>query len=94
MGSIADSPSFHFYWQTEHGIQRHTRHSLPYPGSQSGPSRGLSLMSSQGSVDSDHLGKLRVGVEDPLLAATGLGCIGKELGRGIRGDLLKGECQA
>ncbi|XP_073936484.1 KICSTOR complex protein SZT2 isoform X6 [Castor canadensis] len=27
-----------------------------YPGSQPGPSRGVSLMSSQGSVDSDHLG--------------------------------------
>ncbi|XP_049734989.1 KICSTOR complex protein SZT2 isoform X5 [Elephas maximus indicus] len=30
--------------------------SLPQGGSQPGPSRGLSLMSSQGSVDSDHLG--------------------------------------
>ncbi|KAB0391156.1 hypothetical protein E2I00_016908, partial [Balaenoptera physalus] len=30
--------------------------SLPQRGSQPGPSRGLSLMSSQGSVDSDHLG--------------------------------------
>nr|XP_008528150.1 PREDICTED: protein SZT2 isoform X3 [Equus przewalskii] len=30
--------------------------SLPPGGSQPGPSRGLSLMSSQGSVDSDHLG--------------------------------------
>ncbi|XP_069843557.1 KICSTOR complex protein SZT2 isoform X3 [Dipodomys merriami] len=30
--------------------------SLPQEGSQPGPSRGLSLMSSQGSVDSDHLG--------------------------------------
>uniref|UniRef100_A0A8C6DFR9 SZT2 subunit of KICSTOR complex n=1 Tax=Moschus moschiferus TaxID=68415 RepID=A0A8C6DFR9_MOSMO len=29
---------------------------LPQGGSQPGPSRGLSLMSSQGSVDSDHLG--------------------------------------
>ncbi|XP_037356879.1 KICSTOR complex protein SZT2 isoform X2 [Talpa occidentalis] len=30
--------------------------SLPQRGSQPGPSRGLSLMSSQGSMDSDHLG--------------------------------------
>ncbi|XP_060477195.1 KICSTOR complex protein SZT2 isoform X3 [Panthera onca] len=30
--------------------------SLPQGGRQPGPSRGLSLMSSQGSVDSDHLG--------------------------------------
>uniref|UniRef100_H0XD15 SZT2 subunit of KICSTOR complex n=1 Tax=Otolemur garnettii TaxID=30611 RepID=H0XD15_OTOGA len=30
--------------------------SLPQGGSQPGPSQGLSLMSSQGSVDSDHLG--------------------------------------
>ncbi|XP_066232164.1 KICSTOR complex protein SZT2 isoform X4 [Saccopteryx leptura] len=30
--------------------------SLPQGGNQPGPSRGLSLMSSQGSVDSDHLG--------------------------------------
>lgn len=27
-------------------------------------------MSSQGSVDSDHLGKLRAGVDDPKLMAT------------------------
>lgn len=29
-------------------------------------------MSSQGSVDSDHLGKLRVGVEEPKLMAAEL----------------------
>lgn len=29
-------------------------------------------MSSQGSVDSDHLGKLMVGVEDPKLITAGL----------------------
>lgn len=60
------------YWQTLHRIQRHTRHSFLNTGSQPGPSRGLSLMSSQGSVDSDHLGKLMVGVEDPKLITAGL----------------------
>lgn len=58
--------------------------SLHFPGSQPGPSQGLSLMSSQGSVDSDHLGKLGAGggAWRTELMGRGLGAAQRRSGRG------------
>lgn len=61
--------------------------SLLFPGCQPGPSQGLSLMSSQGSMDSDHLGKLGQGVKDSKLMGSGLrGAQRKVWARGSRKD--------
>ena len=67
-------------------IQRGSRLSLLFLGSQPGPSRGLSLMSSQGSVDSDHLGKLGWSREDQAYGKWTQGCIVKGLGKSISRD--------
>lgn len=60
--------------------------SLLYPGSQPPPSWGLSLLSSQGSVDSDHLGKLGTGIENCEMVI-GLRVVqGKGLSGGFKRD--------
>lgn len=61
---LAPGPCFRLRRAVLSRISRYSGIFLLFPGRQPGPSRGLSLMSSQGSVDSDHLGKLSRWVEE------------------------------